>query len=61
MSSDPITLGEIGRKIDDLDSSIKKVLDDHEHRLRSIEKWMYAVPPTLLIAIASVVASIMKG
>lgn len=59
--TEQITLGEIGRKIDSLDSSVKKVLDDHESRLRSIEKWMYAVPPTLLIAIASVVASIMKG
>lgn len=59
--SEPITLGEIGRKIDSLDSSIKKVLDDHESRLRSIERWMYAVPPTLLIAVASVVASILKG
>lgn len=59
--SEQVTLGEIGRKIDDLGSRIDKVLDDHETRLRSVEKWMYAVPPTLLIAAGSVVASILKG
>lgn len=31
---------------------------DHEVRLRTVEKWVYAIPATALIAIGSVAAAI---
>lgn len=33
-------------------------LKDHEQRLRQVEKWKYALPPTFLLAVASLVAAV---
>lgn len=55
------TLAEIGRKLDSLDSKLSKILDDHEIRLRKVERWVYSVPPTLLLAMASIIAAIFKA
>lgn len=56
-----IGLGEIVRKLDAIEQSVNGILKDHETRLRSLEKWMYAVPPTLAIALASIVTAVLKG
>lgn len=39
----------------------RKTDEDHERRLRVLERWMYAIPATLFIAIASIITAIMKG
>lgn len=57
---DAPTLGEIGRTLTRLEGQIAKVTDDHEKRLRAVERWVYAVPPTLILAAASIVAAIFK-
>lgn len=54
------TLGEIHRTLARLEAQIAKVTDDHEKRLRAVERWVYAVPPTLILAAASIVAAIFK-
>lgn len=33
-------------------------IDDHEGRIRSLEKWAYAIPPTLILAAGSAVVAI---
>lgn len=53
-----MTLGEIGRSLHRVEQRLDKVLDDHEVRLRKVERWVYAVPPTLVLAAASIIASI---
>lgn len=56
-----VTLGEVIRKLDSIEVSVNSILKDHESRLRSLERWMYAVPPTLVLAGGSVIATILKG
>lgn len=38
----------------------KTVTDDHEDRLRRTERWLYALPPTVLIAVGGVVAALVR-
>lgn len=54
-------LGVVLSRLDAIDKRLDKVLDDHEIRLRKVEHWIYAVPPTLVLAVASVVAAVLKG
>jgi hypothetical protein len=37
--------------------STADTLDDHESRLRSIERWKYGIPVTTICAVASTVAA----
>lgn len=55
MSAEDVTLGEIHRTMTRIEQKVDKVTDDHEVRLRRVEKWMYAVPPTVVAAVTSVV------
>ena len=55
------TIGEVLRAVTRLEARLDKVLDDHEQRLRRVERWVYAVPPTLLLAAASVLGALMRG
>lgn len=59
MNGEP-SLGEISRQVQTLDARVGKMLDDHESRLRSCEKWKYAFPPTLLIAVSSALVAVFK-
>lgn len=38
-----------------------KTLDDHEERIRGIERWRYAVPASVLLAAGSVVTTFLKA
>jgi hypothetical protein len=42
-------------------AEVGKVLDDHEDRLRSVERWKYAVPTALIGALASAGITISKA
>ena len=64
MTEDP-SLGEIARTLrrieDNFNSGLRDIKDsvkDHEQRVRKVEKWMYAVPPTIVLAVASVIAAV---
>jgi hypothetical protein len=39
---------------------VERLLEDHEKRLRTTEKWMYAAPATLLLAILSLTFSFLR-
>jgi hypothetical protein len=56
-----MTTGELGRWLQRIESKLDRAIDDHERRLRSVERWMYAMPPTLILASASVVISLWGG
>lgn len=53
-----ITLGEIARTLKRLELKLDAVTGDHEERIRKVERWVYAVPPTLILALASIVAAV---
>jgi hypothetical protein len=47
------TLEGIRRDRDEMQKDIDKGREDHENRIRSIEKWKYMLPPTLVTALVS--------
>lgn len=58
--ADP-TLGEIVRTLAKIEARLDRVMNDHEIRLRRVERWMYAIPATLLMAGTSIVAAVLKS
>lgn len=34
---------------------------DHEKRLRYVERWAYSIPPTILLALASLAVALLTG
>lgn len=36
------------------------MVPDHEARIRQLEKWKYALPPTILLAVGSVAAEVVR-
>lgn len=54
------TLGEIWRSLQRIERALGPdgVVGDHERRIRKTEKWMYAVPLTVVLAIGSVVSAV---
>lgn len=46
--------------VHDLSDPVKDIAD-HEQRLRALERWRYAVPPALLLAIGSTIAAIIEA
>lgn len=59
--SDDVTLGVVVERLDQINRRLDRVLEDHEDRLRRVERWIYAVPPTLLLAASSIFAAITRG
>jgi hypothetical protein len=53
-------MGEITRTLARMDNRMERVIDDHEHRLRRIEKWMYLLPPTVITAGAAVILAVLN-
>lgn len=60
-ASNEVTLAEVVRKLDAIHDDIKDALRDHEQRLRSVERWVYAIPPTLILAGGSIIAAVIKS
>lgn len=55
------TIGEVGRTVLRLEAKIDGALADHENRLRRVERWVYALPPTFLLAAVSLGLAVMEG
>lgn len=53
-----VSSAEIVRTLRRIEGRLDTVTGDHEQRLRKVERWVYAVPPTLLLAVASVIAAV---
>lgn len=58
MPSEEVTLGEIARSLQRMELRLDTVTGDHETRLRKVERWVYAVPPTLVLAGGAVLAEL---
>jgi hypothetical protein len=56
-----VTMGEVQRTLARMDARMERVVDDHETRLRRVEKWMYVLPPTVIVAGASVIIAVLRG
>ena len=61
MPEQPVHIEIIDERLRRIEAKLDEVTSDHERRLRAVEKWVYAIPPTLLIAIAAIVAAIIEG
>lgn len=60
MAEEDVTLGEVARSLARIEGKVDTITGDHERRLRDLEKWKYALPPTVAVAAASVIAAIFK-
>ncbi len=52
----------LDRRMQAVESAVKTALDaksDHEERIRASEKWSYAIPPSILTAIAAVAVAVL--
>lgn len=69
MSDEPpsftITLREVWNELRQLSDAVssmtpqEKRLNDHAQRLKKLERWMYALPGSLLLAVSSVVIAVL--
>lgn len=57
---DQATLREVALIQARMEQRLEKVLDDHETRLRRVERWAYALPATSLAAVLSALFAITK-
>lgn len=55
------TMGEIGRSLGRLEAKIDRSLEDHEQRLRRTERWVYALPPTLIASLVSLAIALLSS
>lgn len=39
----------------------QSAVEDHEHRIRGLERWKYAIPPSLLLGAASIVGGVVSA
>ena len=46
-------LDRLNDKVDALTREVARFSDDHERRVRSLEKWKYAVPVSSLLVLAA--------
>lgn len=42
-------------------ATVPQRLDDHEDRLRSVEKWKYSIPPTMLSGAIALLLQLLGG
>lgn len=61
MSGEDVTLGELRRTLARIELRQEDVVRDHEVRLRRVERWVYAVPPTIIVAASAVIVSLLRG
>lgn len=53
-------LSNVEGKLDAIHADVRAVLHDHEERLRSVERWTYAIPASLMAAVASIVVAVVR-
>jgi len=51
----------IEEKLDAIHDSQNRKTDDLEQRIRMVERWMYAVPASIVTAVVSVVVTIINN
>lgn len=56
-----VTLGELQRTLTRIERRQEHVIEDHEIRLRRVERWVYGIPPTIIVAVSAVIVAIIRG
>lgn len=62
-----ITLRDVYNEVVSVKGSVQSMnglplqVGDHETRIRALEKWRYALPPTLVISIGSMLVALLRG
>lgn len=54
-----MTIAELGRAVARIENKVDKALDDHEFRLRGLERWRYAIPASVIGALGAVFAALL--
>lgn len=55
-----ITLKDVYAEVRQMRAEIAQFVPqvpDHENRIRTVERWAYALPPTFILALASVIVA----
>lgn len=58
MLSEESTEARLARIETKLDSIVQWLVNDHESRIRKLEKWRWSLPPALILAVASIAISV---
>jgi len=58
--TEDVTLGEVGRSLQRIEARLETVTGDHESRLRKLEQWRYAIPPTVFLTGAALIAALFQ-
>ena len=61
MDGTDVTLGELRRTLARIELRQENMIHDHEVRLRRVERWVYGIPPTIIVAAAGVIIAIVRG
>lgn len=59
--ADNVSLGELQRTLNRIEARQERVVEDHEIRLRRVERWIYTLPPTIITAGAAVIIALARG
>lgn len=54
-----ITPAEMGRWLDRVEKKLDLNMLDHEARLRHVERWLYSIPASVLIGLASIAGALL--
>jgi hypothetical protein len=58
---EPVSTGELQRTLARIEAGQVRVVEDHEARLRRVERWMYTVPPTIVVSATAIIIAIVRG
>lgn len=60
-SSESIVLAVMVNRLDAIERKLDHSLSDHERRLRSVERWVYALPGATILAIGALVIEVVRN
>lgn len=58
MLSDESSEARLARIETKLDTVVSRLVDDHEERVRALERWRYALPVSFLFSVASITVAV---
>jgi hypothetical protein len=54
-------LAELRTTVEQLKRYMEKVTNDHEHRIRYLERWAWALPPAVIASAISALAALVSA
>ena len=56
-----VSMGELQRSLARIEAGQTRMMEDHEQRLRRVERWVYAIPSAVIVSAAAVVVAVIRG